>query len=178
MPSRRTSAARRVHVKVVRLYTSCLSHSTSFASALPRWEILFFSTLGISAYVWPSYSKHASQPKKDRVSLCLAMGRGKRSSYRNQWAHEQLRFYPTLAVSTLCCPGMSPSGTYRSSALEDNGLMARTFTVCECADCLSGLVVKACKQFVELLYAEGLEEPFSERQFMLATGRYTQELRR
>lgn len=38
------------------------SHSVSFARALPRCEILFFSALGISAYVWPSYSKHASQP--------------------------------------------------------------------------------------------------------------------
>ncbi|KAK3112296.1 factor activating pos9 [Teratosphaeriaceae sp. CCFEE 6253] len=37
-------------------------HSTSFASARPRCEILFFASFGISAYVWPSYSKHASQP--------------------------------------------------------------------------------------------------------------------
>ena len=44
-------------------YTSCFNHSTSFASALPRCEISFFSALGISAYVWPSYSKQASQPK-------------------------------------------------------------------------------------------------------------------
>ena len=40
------------------------NHSLSFSSALPRWEILFFSSLAISAYVWPSggYSKAESQP--------------------------------------------------------------------------------------------------------------------
>lgn len=38
------------------------SHSFSFSSALPRWLILFFSLLSISAYVLPSYSKHESQP--------------------------------------------------------------------------------------------------------------------
>lgn len=43
-------------------YVSCFSHSTSFASAFPRCEITFFLSLGISAYVWPSYSKQASQP--------------------------------------------------------------------------------------------------------------------
>lgn len=47
-------------------YTSCFSHSVSFSSALPRCEILFFSALGISAYVWPSYSKHASQPANNQ----------------------------------------------------------------------------------------------------------------
>ena len=39
-----------------------LSHSLSLSSALPRWLILFFSLLSISAYVWPLYSKHESQP--------------------------------------------------------------------------------------------------------------------
>nr|POE56779.1 hypothetical protein CFP56_33751 [Quercus suber] len=42
--------------------TSSFNQSTSFANALPRCEISFFASLGISAYVWPSYSKHASQP--------------------------------------------------------------------------------------------------------------------
>lgn len=39
-----------------------LSHAFSLSSALPLCEILFFSTFGISAYVWPSYSKAESQP--------------------------------------------------------------------------------------------------------------------
>lgn len=43
-------------------HTSCFNHSFSFSSARPRCEILFFSAIGISAYVWPSYSKHASHP--------------------------------------------------------------------------------------------------------------------
>ena len=51
------------------LYNTFCSHSTSFCKALPRCEILFFSDLGISAYVWPSYSKHASQPSK--WSACI-----------------------------------------------------------------------------------------------------------
>lgn len=38
------------------------SHSFSLSSALARCDILFFSLLSISAYVWPSYSKHESQP--------------------------------------------------------------------------------------------------------------------
>lgn len=56
----------RLQVVVMRgfgsIYTSCFNHSTSFSSAFPRCEILFFSALGISAYVWSSYSKQASQP--------------------------------------------------------------------------------------------------------------------
>ena len=43
-------------------YTSCFNHSFSFSSAFPRCEIWFFFSLAISAYVSPSYSKHASQP--------------------------------------------------------------------------------------------------------------------
>jgi hypothetical protein len=38
------------------------SHSFSLSRAFARWLILFFSLLSISAYVWPSYSKHESQP--------------------------------------------------------------------------------------------------------------------
>lgn len=53
------------------VYTSCFSHSTSFARARPRCEILFFSALGISAYVWPSYSKQASQPGVLSQSLSI-----------------------------------------------------------------------------------------------------------
>jgi hypothetical protein len=38
------------------------NHSFNLSNAFPRCEILFFSLLSISAYVWPSYSKHESQP--------------------------------------------------------------------------------------------------------------------
>lgn len=41
----------------------CLSHSFNLSNAFPRWLILFFSLLSISAYVVPSYSKHESQPE-------------------------------------------------------------------------------------------------------------------
>lgn len=39
-----------------------LSQALSLSSALPRCEMRFFSALSISAYVWPWYSKHESQP--------------------------------------------------------------------------------------------------------------------
>lgn len=99
---RRVQRERKLLCCPVRPHTSCLSHSTSFASALPRCEILFFSTLGISAYVWPSYSKHASQPgeRASQLSSCESDD-WEISSYRSQSAHEQQQFYPTPAVSTL-----------------------------------------------------------------------------
>ena len=48
------------------------SHPLSFSRALKRWEILFFSTLVISANVLPSYSKIGSQPTqgKHQCSRC------------------------------------------------------------------------------------------------------------
>jgi hypothetical protein len=49
--------------------------------------------------------------------------------------------------------------SYRCPSLEDNRLVARTFTVGESAHCLSSLVLEARKQFVELLDAQRLEEP-------------------
>lgn len=39
--------------------------------------------------------------------------------------------------------------------------MAGALAVSESAHCLSGLVLKALEQLVELLHAESLEEPFS-----------------
>jgi len=49
--------------KIDRTQFSCsLSQTLSFSRALPRWEILFFSSLGISAYVRPSYSNAESHP--------------------------------------------------------------------------------------------------------------------
>jgi hypothetical protein len=55
------------------VHSVCLSsHSVNLANALPRCEILFFSTLGISAYVWPSYSKQASHPVA-HISFCSTL---------------------------------------------------------------------------------------------------------
>jgi len=48
--------------------TFCANHSFNLSSAFPRWDILFFSLLSISAYVWPSYSKHESQPANSLAS--------------------------------------------------------------------------------------------------------------
>jgi hypothetical protein len=49
------------------------NHSFNLSSAFPRCEILFFSLLSISAYVFPSYSKHESQPAHRRQQLhCLS----------------------------------------------------------------------------------------------------------
>jgi hypothetical protein len=63
----------RLPINSLRNYSVCLSsHSVNLANALPRCEILFFSTLGISAYVWPSYSKQASHPVA-HVSFCSTL---------------------------------------------------------------------------------------------------------
>lgn len=61
------------------------SHSFSFSSALPRWLILFFSALSISAYVWPvpTYSKQESQPDPS-LALSRACCWQGASAYRTQ----------------------------------------------------------------------------------------------
>ena len=45
------------------------SQAESFSRALKRCEILFFSALSISAYVFPSYSKIGSQPYVARSAV-------------------------------------------------------------------------------------------------------------
>jgi len=50
--------------------------------------------------------------------------------------------------------------SYRRPALKHNGIVAGAFTVGESAHCLGSLVLEACEQFVELLHAKRLEEPF------------------
>jgi hypothetical protein len=150
------------------IYNSCLSHSTSLARALPRCEILFFSTFGISAYVWPSYSKQASQPGRNKiVSLRIRYLRVMhKASYRNQSAHEPQQLNPRIKqISKLATDTkMSPEKqTYRCPSLENDRLMAGTFAVSESADGLGGLVFEAGEELVELLDAEGLKEPFSAR---------------
>jgi hypothetical protein len=152
--------------KLLSIYNSCLSHSTSLARALPRCEILFFSTFGISAYVWPSYSKQASQPgKRKEISKSVSFIPPKRvheETYRNQSAHEPQQSNPKIQrISNISATtDTEKAQTYRCPSLEDNRLMAGTLAVSESADCLSSLVLEARKQLVELRDAEGLEEPF------------------
>lgn len=75
--------------------TFCANHSFNFSNALPRWLILFFSLLSISAYVWPSYSKHESQP----------------TSYQH---HHHVHFRRTLTYQTQYSPD-SPPASHPSS---------------------------------------------------------------
>jgi hypothetical protein len=156
-------------MKPVSIYNSCLSHSTSLARALPRCEILFFSTFGISAYVWPSYSKQASQPGKRRgsanQSLFSHQNESTKKTYRNQSVHEPQRSNPRIQriSNNSATTYTEKAQTYRRSPLEDNRLMAGTLAVSESADRLSSLILEACEQLVELRDAEGLEKPFPAR---------------
>lgn len=100
------------------LYTSCFNHSTSFSSAFPRCEILFFSALGISAYVWPSYSKHASQPVQ--VSFVESSPVYRRFTYRNLLGRDIRQFYPALSIS-ICTVHAAPVDERDDSPLSAPG---------------------------------------------------------
>lgn len=51
--------------------------------------------------------------------------------------------------------------TYMCPSLEDEDVLSGTFAVSECAHGLGALVFEACEELVEVLGAEGLEEPFA-----------------
>ena len=140
-------------------YSVCAwSHSVSLANALPRCEILFFSTLGISAYVWPSYSKQASHPvvqisffPLNKRTVDLPKSVGPRASTILPCRTSEYNFI---------------SGTWivesnLGSSLEDDGFVARAFRICKCAYGLGALVFEPGKKLVELLNTERFHEPFS-----------------
>lgn len=65
-----------------------------------------------------------------------------------------------MSASHSYAESATSTATYIRPALEDNRLFARTLAVGECADRLRRLVLEAREQLVELLHAQGLEEPF------------------
>jgi len=146
-------------------YTSCFSHSTSFANARPRCEILFFSSFGISAYVWPSYSKHASHPATRSV-LPYQHRPNETTTHQSLWVLSPARSYPTTTHQR-CTQRTHRRGSGRSEmtyirpSLKHDRLVSRALTIRERANGLSGLVLEAREQLVELLHTEGLQEPFS-----------------
>lgn len=137
------------------VYTSCFSQSTSFASAFPRCEILFFSALGISAYVWPSYSKQASQP----AVLCqfIAPFNVDLSAYQSQSVLWPRRSCPAPTSASATPPENGPS--YLRATLKNNRLMPRSLAIRKRANSLRRLVLEASQQFVELLHPKSLEKP-------------------
>ena len=69
--------------------------------------------------------------------------------------------YQFHVIRQMLVLGERRAETYTSPALENDRFFARSLAICECAYCLSGLVVKCGEEFVEILYSERLEEPFS-----------------
>jgi len=141
---------------------SC-SQVLSFSKARKRWEILFFSTLSISAYlecgqqtvaeevsethVLPSYSNIGSHPgENQQVESTTSFG-----PYQNLLDLLLVRSGPWI------CQKSRPKTAQRThvcSALEDDWLVPRAFTICKRADGLGRLIWKSGKEIIETLMAK------------------------
>jgi len=115
--------------KTIRTQSTCsLSQALSFSSALPRWEILFFSSLGISAYVRPSYSNAESQPAHSSAS---ASDQGVQSCLPKFVCPRDGTNLPyqRLSVFSLATPKKSSREIYLRSSLKGNRFLTWAFAV-------------------------------------------------
>jgi hypothetical protein len=82
------------------------------------------------------------------------------STHQNLSVLSPQRSCPTSCQSSMA--RIESEGTsHMCSSLEYEGLMSWAFTVCECANCLSGLVFEASQELVKLPHTKCLEKPFA-----------------
>jgi hypothetical protein len=136
-----------------------LSHAFSLSSALPLWEILFFSAFGISAYVWPSYSNAESQPVKGQRELHIICSEQPltEDSWSSRWYNLSLRRRSAMSH----CIEMEVESVYISAALEEDRFMAWAFRIGKSGYGLGRFVFKPRKHPMHTIRAKGLEEPFA-----------------
>ena len=136
-----------------------LSHAFSLSSALPLWEILFFSTFGISAYVWPSYSNAESQPIKGQREFHQV--RYEKPLTEDSWSSRWYNLALKIMSTIFNIPRQMSGTTYIGATLEEDRFMTWTLRIGKSCYGLGRFVFKASQHLVHAIRAKRLEEPFT-----------------